>query len=1142
MFEASNQHRRTVNRGGGAAARRAAAAANGIVYRTVAAAARAVCALFGGSASDTLASDARRIAEAQHVARIGHWEYDLRSRIVWWSDEKFRLFGLAPGEEAPTRELFFSFLHPEDADHVIATIDHAARAGQPYDIDFRIVRRDGTVAVINEQADVASDRRGVPVRLIGTVQEITQRKAVEDALRSKEAAYRSLFENSAAGACETDAHTGQFLRVNRRMCEITGYTPDELLARTFRDITHPDDIEQNAEDWREFVAGELPEYAVEKRYVRKDGVATWVRACAARVRPGDGRDVSSIVAVVMDINDRKRIEEAQHQTEQRLRRQNEALVMLAQQPWGDDIGQAVRRITEVAARTLDVARCGLWLYTDNRESLRCMDAFDVRTGDHTCGVQVRKADYPDYFAAVESHGTIVATDARRDPRTRAFATSYLEPNGVGALLDSPIRVNGQALGILCVEHAGTPRQWTADEEGFADSVGTLVAVAIESCERARVQAALTASEERFRAFMDHSPVAAFLKDEDGRLLYVNATFERAFGITREKSVGQRDLDLWPEFAPTFREHDRRVRESGRSMEFIEPVPDGEGMLRQFLSFKFPMAGNGPGARLVGGICVDLTERYAAQEASAKLASIVEGSEDAIVSVNRDGTITSWNAGAERMFGYTPAEAMGHSVRMLMPFQRADEWKLHMERAATGQRVRHVETVRRAKDGRLIDISLSAAPTFDSNGAIVGAAGILRDISDRKRFEAALAESERFARSTVDALTDHIAIIDGSGEILAVNLAWREFAVANGLHAAQYGLGSDYLAACDSGGLEGALAAEGIRSILRGERDRFDLEYACPSSDAERWFAMRVTRFSGEGSIRLVVCHENITERKRNEALQREQGSLRGAVSAMEQVLGVVGHELRTPLAGLRAMSEYLLTDGARGTEEATQFLAAMNQEVVRMGDTVDQLLEAARLNSGRAKWNWSEFPLRQVCEDALDTVRPLVDAARVRVACDVEPADVAMSGDAEAIRRLVLNLAGNSRKHTTDGEIRVDVRAAADPGAVGARWVEIRVSDTGEGIAPEIVSRLGEAFALNSGIVGAQHVSGTGLGLAICKAIAAAHGGIVAIESTLGRGTTMTVRLRADLSGPACGGGKNLVLSTHDVTAPDCRSATEYSS
>jgi two-component system, sensor histidine kinase and response regulator len=253
------------------------------------------------------------------------------------------------------------------------------------------------------------------------------------------------------------------------------------------------------------------------------------------------------------------------------------------------------------------------------------------------------------------------------------------------------------------------------------------------------------------------------------------------------------------------------------------------------------------------------------------------------------------------------------------------------------------------------------------------------------------------------------------------------------------------------------------------------------------------------------------ELDRSLRLQAERDHLRQSVAAMEHVLGVVGHELRTPLAALRAIAEFLLTGDAMQMPESTMFLKSLHDEVVRMSDTVDSLLEAARMNSGRARWNWSKFSLMSACEEAMETARPLIDASRVNLSLNVEPEGAAMSGDADAVRRLVMNLLSNARKHTTDGEIAIDVRTAEE---AGQGWVRISVRDTGPGIAPEILSRLGEAFALNAGVVGANHVNGTGLGLAICKGVVAAHGGSLGIDSELGRGTTITAHLRADLTGP----------------------------
>jgi signal transduction histidine kinase len=268
----------------------------------------------------------------------------------------------------------------------------------------------------------------------------------------------------------------------------------------------------------------------------------------------------------------------------------------------------------------------------------------------------------------------------------------------------------------------------------------------------------------------------------------------------------------------------------------------------------------------------------------------------------------------------------------------------------------------------------------------------------------------------------------------------------------------------------------------------------------------------------VVAHENITALRQAEALERERAALRNAVGAMDHVLGVVGHELRTPLAGLRAMSEFLLTDGARQTAEFDTFLRGIHEEAVRMADTVNNILEAARLNSGRARWNWADVDVTEVCARAMESVGPVVDTTAVALTLRVEPPGLRMRGDADAIRRLVMNLLSNAQKHTARGSIAVTVhehRDGAAPNTAGPRRVRIEVRDTGTGIPEEIRTRLGEAFALNSGVVGGSYVSGSGLGLAICKGIVAAHGGEITFTSVEGRGTTVRATLAADLAAPA---------------------------
>lgn len=260
--------------------------------------------------------------------------------------------------------------------------------------------------------------------------------------------------------------------------------------------------------------------------------------------------------------------------------------------------------------------------------------------------------------------------------------------------------------------------------------------------------------------------------------------------------------------------------------------------------------------------------------------------------------------------------------------------------------------------------------------------------------------------------------------------------------------------------------------------------------------------AGERILRL---QEDLVQQGR---IAQERDQLRASITAFEQVLGIVSHELRTPLAGMRAMTEFLLHKNARTTELLDSFLGNMHQQVVHMADTVNNLLDVARLSSGTAPWRWSEFAVEDVCREAVETVAPLVDPARVTLRVHAEPVGLTMRGDSSAIRRLLINLLSNACKHTEAGSITVETAARNED---GAKWVEIEVRDTGRGVDAEIADRLGVAFALGAGALGDRHIEGSGLGLSICRSIAAAHGGELRLTSRKGAGTTVRTRLRADL-------------------------------
>lgn len=144
-----------------------------------------------------------------------------------------------------------------------------------------------------------------------------------------------------------------------------------------------------------------------------------------------------------------------------------------------DLPTALARFTETAAATLDVARASIWFLNANKSLMRCADLFEAASSRHSAGITLKAADFPSYFEAMTGERTIAAHDACLDLRTAEFTDAYLKPLGIASMLDVPIWVRGQMVGVFCHEHTGQPRTWTSDEESFAYLMSNFTALAIE---------------------------------------------------------------------------------------------------------------------------------------------------------------------------------------------------------------------------------------------------------------------------------------------------------------------------------------------------------------------------------------------------------------------------------------------------------------------------------------------------------------------------------------------------------------------------------------------------------------------------------------------------------------------------------------
>lgn len=271
-----------------------------------------------------------------------------------------------------------------------------------------------------------------------------------------------------------------------------------------------------------------------------------------------------------------------------------------------------------------------------------------------------------------------------------------------------------------------------DETGRVRGVFCIVS---ETTERVRSQQALKESEERLRALFSQSAAGIGQTDLKGRMTLVNERFCEMLGYQREELVGIRFQDLtFPDDRPETEQIFGYLVETGEPFDMEKRCVRKDGSIVWTAVSVSALKDEDGSVRQVGFIAIDISARKSAQEAERLLASIIASSNDAILSIDLDMTITNWNAAAEKLYGYSHDEAVGKSVLMLVPEERRDEEPEILRKVSAGKVVEPYETQRRRRDGRLVDVQLSVSPIYDSRGKTIGASKMAQDITARKEAE------------------------------------------------------------------------------------------------------------------------------------------------------------------------------------------------------------------------------------------------------------------------------------------------------------------------------------------------------------------------------------------------------------------------
>ncbi|MBA2340143.1 MAG: PAS domain S-box protein [Pyrinomonadaceae bacterium] len=633
-------------------------------------------------------------------------------------------------------------------------------------------------------------------------------------------------------------------------------------------------------------------------------------------------------------------------------------------------------------------------------------------------------------------------------------------------------------------------------------------IARDITERTRAEEALQESEKRYRALVENSQGLICTHDLQGTLLSVNPAAAHSLGYEPAEMVGRNLIEF---IAPSMQQFfggylKRTIAEqiTDGLMQII--TKDGEERIWAYRNMRIEEEGKAP---YVLGHAQDITARRQAEEtlreSEERFRSIVETTNEWVWATDLQGRHTYDNPAVETILGYRPEELLGkNSLSLMHEDDRREVEKslpelIEQKRGWTGLVVRWWH-----KDGSLRYLESNAAPSLDAEGNLVGYRGADRDITERKRAEEALKESERRFRSVAQSANDAIIAADSHGRIISWNKGARTIfgytedeAINRQItllmperyrEAHQKGM-ARHTATGESHVIGNTVELHGLRKD--GSEFPLELSLATWKTGDETFYSSII---------------RDITERKRIEAeLEQARDAALESARLKSEFLANMSHEIRTPMNGVIGMTGLLLD--TKLDDEQREFAETIRSSADSLLTIINDILDFSKIEAGKLHFETLDFDLRNTVEMTVELLAERAQSKGIELASLVESnVPTSVRGDAGRLRQVLINLVSNAVKFTETGE--VIVRASKESETETHLITRFAIEDTGIGISKEAQRGLFQAFTQADGSTTRKY-GGTGLGLAISKQIVELMGGEIGVESVPGEGSTFwfTVRL-----------------------------------
>ncbi len=929
--------------------------------------------------------------------------------------------------------------------------------------------------------------------------DLTEHKRIEDALRASEERYRTIVQTANEGIwlIDTEART---LYANNRMAELLDVNAEDMLGHTVWEFVYPEDESAGYSHIRSNLLGNYEQFDFRLR--RKDGRPLYTLASTSPIRNEQGTIIGAL-AMFTDMTERKRAAEQEHFLTQVNKVLNSSL-------------DYHNTLTGVAQ--LIVPQLADWFTIDlvNTEG-----QFELVEVYHKDPAQVQWAktlrekypidpNAPTGISQVVQSGQSELYSEITDKMLIASIQNEEELTiarqiGLSSVMYVPLIASGRTIGVISFVSTESRRKYDQHDLTLAEEVGRRAGVAIEN---AQLYRGVKQARDQLNIILQGVADGIIVHNKDGQIIYANEAATQLTGYALIQAM----METSPlGFLSKYEMIDEQGNPFPHSQLTHRLVFSGEQEAQAIIGYRNtttqqPERWTFVKSRSVSDehgeanyaitIIHDITEQKMAEEVRRQLAAIVLSSSDAIVGKTLDGIITSWNAAAESMYGYSAEEIIGKSIMLLFPPDRQDELTAIMAQIKKGEGLDHYETTRLKKDGSILNVSVAVSPIKDGAGEIIGASAIARDISEQKRLQAELWKSKQQLEVILENIADGISVQDVNGNIVYMNEAGAKLcgytSLAEFFRVPDYQIKAGYtlqrFEIFDERGTPFPPHELPGSRALRGEKSpQAIVQYFDKASKQRRWSLVKAQPIIDEkGEVQLAVAiFGDITE-----SYEQQQRK--------DEFISMASHELKTPVTSLKGFTNVLqrrLTQ--HGDEQTLRYLSRMDSQLNKLAKIINDLLDISKMQAGQLSFHYEPFDLDSLIRETVEDVQAATLSHQFLIEGET---GIQISGDKDRLEQVFVNLLTNAVKYSPKADKVLVSLTHTQQEAI------VCVKDFGIGIDDAHHQKIFERFYQVTDPLEKTY-PGLGMGLYISQEIVNRHHGRMWVESRKGEGATFYVAL-----------------------------------